>query len=133
ENLEGQQIGIALRLVADVDERLALIIAAEEGLGRHRRDQEAEGILFPVRRWARGGRLRSRFLQRRTGHTQPLPRTLRPYRRRRASGSGYFGGQVAGETRAVEPHRKGHARTFGATTGLVLCNAIRRGRSPLCS
>src|SRR6185295_634336 len=91
EDLQGEQVGIAVRLIADVDQSLALVIAAEKVLGRHRRDQEAERILLPARRSRRGRRFRSRLLQRRTRHNKPLPKTGRPYRRRRASGSGYFG------------------------------------------
>ena len=49
-SVERQQVGIAVGLAANVDQGLALVIALEEILARHRRDQETERILVPPRR-----------------------------------------------------------------------------------
>ena len=52
DDVERQQVRIAVGLVADVDQRLLFIVIFEEVLGADRVDQEAQGILLPARRRA---------------------------------------------------------------------------------
>src|SRR5206468_7468996 len=112
EDLEGQQVGIALRLAADVDQRLVLIMAAEEILAGDGRDQEAERILFPAGRGRGDRRLRSRLVERRTSHVPPSQRPARPYRRARAPGSRYFGALALRVERGLE-QAQGRGRGWG--------------------
>ena len=54
-----QQLGVALGLIPDVDQRLALVMAIEKLVPRDRRDQKAERVLLPTR----GGRRAADRLQ----------------------------------------------------------------------
>ena len=113
EHVERQQIGIAIGLVADVDQRLALVIAVEELVLADRGDQEAERVLLPARR-GRRARDRSSALSRATPlpSFSSLPKERRLYRAAAGSGSAYL--KAAGQGGGADRSDRVRARSRAA-------------------